>query len=162
MPRGGIPLKALILAAPVVPVLWCWTAVLDTDTEQGAIQTLRTIASVQAQFFEGDRCGHVPPPSFARSLMELSNAGLVDSVLGTGRKRGYVYSLTSDGRRWSCTATPEMPFTGGRTLVVRTDGVIRTRPDDGSEGVVVSTPRWKPKIPAPMPVESPVTGRGNP
>ena len=62
---------------------------------------------------------------YASSLAELSQVGLIDSVLGSGTKSGYRFSLSGDTYGWQCSATPVSASTGTRNFIVCTDGVVR-------------------------------------
>lgn len=94
--------------------------------ESSAIGTLRTIASVQAQYRYRSDCGDGCCPSdYAPSLAELSDVGLIDDVLGEGRKNGYVFSLSGGTCVWQASATPAGPHWGRRNFIVCTDGVVR-------------------------------------
>ena len=92
--------------------------------ESSAIGSLRSIATVQTQFQTADmeEDGFL---DFAASLAELSNAGLIDNLLGDGIKSGYVFGLSGDSFAWQCSATPLNQNTGSRNFVVCTDGVVR-------------------------------------
>ena len=94
------------------------------SNETSAIGALRTLSSVQAQFREGDR-DNDNILDYATSLVELSNAGLVDNVLGSGKRMGYVFSLTGSTFDWQASATPESEKTGARNFVICSDGVVR-------------------------------------
>lgn len=89
-----------------------------------AIGSLRVIASAQAQFREGDREGD-GTLDYATSLAELSQACLIDNVLGSGTKRGYVFSLSGSTYDWRASGTPVDDKTGKRNFTVCTDGVVR-------------------------------------
>ena len=62
---------------------------------------------------------------YATQLAELSTAGLVDNVLGTGTKSGYAFALSGSTFDWQASATPESTSTGTRNFIVCTDGVVR-------------------------------------
>ncbi|MCZ6691947.1 MAG: hypothetical protein O7H41_20355 [Planctomycetota bacterium] len=102
--------------------------------ETAAIGALRTVSSVQAQFREGDREGD-STLDYATSMAELSNVGLIDSVLGGGKKSGYVFTLSGSTYEWMCKATPMSDRTGKRNFIVCVDGVIRF----SSSGVATCT-----------------------
>ena len=95
-----------------------------TGNETAAIGALRTIGSVQAQFREGDR-ENDSMLDYATSLGELSQVGLIDNVLGSGKKSGYIFSLSGSTYEWLCKATPIDEATGDRNFIVCTDGVVR-------------------------------------
>ena len=96
--------------------------------ERAAIGALRTISSVQAQFREGDREGD-RALDYATNLAELSYVGLIDNVLGSGTKSGYIFSLSGSTYEWLAAATPISERTGTRNFVVCTDGVVRFATD---------------------------------
>ena len=92
--------------------------------ETSAIGALRTITRVQVQY-RALLTGGQGAPTYATSLRELSHAGLIDNVLGSGTKSGYRFRLWGDGLDWSCRATPVSTFVGSRNFIVCTDGRVR-------------------------------------
>ena len=110
-----------IIAAIAIPNL---IEARKTGNETSAIGALRTISSVQAQFREGDR-DNDSTLDYATSLVELSNAGLIDNVLGGGTKSGYVFTMSGDTFDWQASATPVTKTTGTRNFTICTDGVVR-------------------------------------
>ena len=98
--------------------------VREASNETRAIGALRTIASVQAQFREGDR-ENDSSLDYATSLAELSQAGLIDNVLGSGKKAGYIFTLSGSTYAWNCKAVPVDEKAGKRSFIVCTDGVVR-------------------------------------
>lgn len=122
---GGLIIVAcpvvFIVAAIAIPNL---IEARKTGNETAAIGALRTIASVQAQFREGDREGD-STLDYATSLAELSGVGLIDNVLGSGTKAGYLFSLSGSTYDWQAWATPISSNTGARNFTVCTDGVVR-------------------------------------
>ncbi|MCZ6602903.1 MAG: DUF2059 domain-containing protein [Planctomycetota bacterium] len=99
-----------------------------SGNEMAAIGFLRTISSVQAQFREGDREGD-SALDYATNLAELSYVGLIDDVLGSGTKSGYIFSISGSTYEWRAAATPISEKTGKRNFVVCTDGVVRFATD---------------------------------
>jgi prepilin-type N-terminal cleavage/methylation domain-containing protein len=98
-----------IVAAIVIPNL---QGARKHGNEAAAIGALKTIAAAQVQFRErrlaGGRHG---------DLRELSEAGLIDGVLGAGVKQGYEFAAGP------CTRTPELLwFATARPVVPRTTG----------------------------------------
>jgi hypothetical protein len=93
-----------------------------------AIYALKAITTAQMLFHEGDKDGD-GTLDYA-TLAELSSATLVDAVLGSGRKDGYVFqvrpSATSPEWMWMAVANPEEPgpVTGERYLVTNHAGII--------------------------------------
>lgn len=135
-PSGGVPPWAwlsifvgicgvggciLLIAAYLIP-----SAVAPGRRGSGrnVIEALRWISSVQAQFREGDFEGD-GTLDYATSLEELSNAGLIDEVLGSGTMRGYVFSLSGGTYDWQCSATPMNSSKGRRNFIICSDGVVR-------------------------------------
>ena len=92
--------------------------------ESSAVGSLRTIATVQAQYQSADteQDGAL---DYATNLKELADVGLVDRLLGDGSKSGYVFSLSGDTYNWQCSATPQNSNVGTRNFIVCTDGVVR-------------------------------------
>ena len=95
-----------------------------SENEIAAIGSLRTVATVQAQFREGDREGD-SSLDYATSMAELSQVGLIDEVLGSGTKSGYLFSLSGSTYSWRAAATPVDEDSGKRNFVICTDGMVR-------------------------------------
>ncbi|HZU97160.1 MAG TPA: Hint domain-containing protein [Planctomycetota bacterium] len=94
-----------------------------TSNEAAAIGSLKTFAMSEAVYHE-----NYDPPRFA-SLAELSSAKLIDGVLGSGTKQGYVFAVepssTEPALSWFATARPVLPgTTGDRYFVTNERGVI--------------------------------------
>jgi hypothetical protein len=115
--------------------------------EAAAIGALRKMSTAQAIFREGDKenDGNLD----YGMLSELSNAGLVDTDVGSGTKRGYLfqatYSFNTSEFLWFGVANPEVPgitgnryfntnqagvifYTSGRTLELDTDTCVLPNP----------------------------------
>ena len=97
--------------------------------EAAAIGALRTISTAQTLFREADKDGN-NTPDYAENLVALETEALIDSVLGSGTKQGYIFSIvrstTDPTAKWSCTADPESPGeTGNRYFFVDESGIIR-------------------------------------
>lgn len=80
--------------------------------ETVAIGVLKTIATAESLFREGDKnCRYA-------TLAQLSHVGLIDGVLGTGTKDGYVFgawpSSSTSEFLWFAVATPIEPGVTGR------------------------------------------------
>lgn len=95
--------------------------------EASAIGALKTIATSEAMFREGDKeqDGNLD----YGSLAELNDMKLIDSVLGGGTKQGYVFevhpSATTPEFLWYATARPTTPgTTGDRFFYTNQAGVI--------------------------------------
>ena len=100
------------------------------QNETSAIKSLALINSAQGKFKDHpDGEG-----GYAKSLMELSNLGLIDNVLGYGTKGGYVFSLSGDGAQWACSATPISENTGVHNYFVSKGGVVRSATGDDPAG----------------------------
>lgn len=105
------------------------------SNEAAAIGALRTITTAQALFREGDK-DRDGIYNYAASLDVLGRANLIDVVLRTGRKQGYVFRIvTGDGFKWSADAVPETPGkTGNRSFFVDESGVIRFATEGRADG----------------------------
>jgi len=114
-----------------------------TDNEGHAIGGLRTLATAQGLFREGDkdRNGRL---DYASSLEALGKAGLIDGVFAKGdltHKCGYRFRvLAATDASWSAVAEPSAPgSTGSRFFLVSESGAIRastTGPASASDPVV--------------------------
>jgi type IV pilus assembly protein PilA len=116
-----------IIAAIAIPNL---LEARKNGNETAAIGAMKTVGAAQALFREGDKenDGNLD----YGSLIELSTAGasggLIDAVLGSGSKQGYLftaeYSATTSEFLWHCIATPSVPgTTGDRYFVTNHQGV---------------------------------------
>jgi prepilin-type N-terminal cleavage/methylation domain-containing protein len=95
--------------------------------ETAAIGALKTISSAEAIFREGDKEGD--GRNDYGTLSELSATQLIDSVLGSGTKQGYVfqagYSTATSEFLWFAVANPVVSFYGGaRYFEVNESAVI--------------------------------------
>ena len=95
--------------------------------EAAAIGALKTMGTAQSLFREGDKEGD-EVFDYA-SLRELSDANLIDGILGSGTKQGYVFtcdaSPTTPEFLWTATASPAVPeTTGDRYFGTNQSGVI--------------------------------------
>lgn len=73
---------------------------------------------------EPRQVGAARPPA---ALRELSDAGLIDSVLGSGVKQGYRFEVLvspDDPLRWMAVASPAAQGTGDRWFVTNHEGVV--------------------------------------
>jgi hypothetical protein len=95
-------------------------------SEASALANLNRIRITQSVFREADTDGN-GAPDYARSLSELSTCQLIDPVLGTGTREGYIFSVTRSGTKpeseWRCTANPAK--SGLRYFFIDQSGVIR-------------------------------------
>src|SRR5262245_17620163 len=94
-----------IIAAIAIPNL---IEARKASNEAAAIGAMRTLTTAQALFREGDKdkdtildySDALGPQGTAGTL---SNVGLVDGVLGSGTKQGYLFAIvTADAFTWSC------------------------------------------------------------
>jgi hypothetical protein len=96
--------------------------------EAFTIGSLKTINTAQTLFREGDKDADGTLDYGA--LAELSDAGLIDAVLGGGQKNGYVFQVaaspTTPEFLWMAVASPAAPgtSTGVRHFVTNQAGVI--------------------------------------
>jgi hypothetical protein len=95
--------------------------------EASPIGALKTIQTSQALFREGDK-DEDGKLDYA-TLEELSNTTLIDGVLGTGRKQGYLFQVRPSPLTpefmWMAVARPIEPGeTGDRYFVTNQAGVI--------------------------------------
>jgi prepilin-type N-terminal cleavage/methylation domain-containing protein len=95
--------------------------------EASAIGALKTISATEAIFREGDK---EQDGNFDYGMLsELNNTGLIDTVLGTGAKQGYLfqctYSFTTSEFDWFGVANPAVPgISGDRYFAANMAGVI--------------------------------------
>lgn len=85
------------------------------------------LGSSQSLFREGDKEGD--SLFDYGTLRELSDHGLVDSVLGSGTKQGYTFAVvvspSAPESAWMATASPAVPqSTGDRYFATSHEGVI--------------------------------------
>lgn len=119
----SVPLVAVV-AAIAIPNL---IEARQAGNEAAAIGAMRTISTSQSLFREADKDGD--EVFDYGSLQELSDSQLIDSILGSGTKQGYLYGCTADPQdpefRWSAWANPAVPgTTGGRYFATNQTGVI--------------------------------------
>ncbi len=124
---GAMPAAAAvgIVAAIAIPNL---LAARGAANEASAISSMRTIVSSNAMFFQGDIEGD-GMNDYALSLEEMMEVGLIDNVLGSGMKSGYIFEYGTDdpSTGWWLRA---MPADGnGRYFYVDESGVMRQEYD---------------------------------
>ncbi len=115
-----------IIAAIAIPNL---IEARKHGNESAAIGALKTMGAAQALFREADKEGD-DMLDYA-SLSELASAGssgLIDSVLGSGTKQGYIFECTYSSVTceflWFGTASPAVPeTTGDRYFATNHQGV---------------------------------------
>ncbi|MCZ6688244.1 MAG: hypothetical protein O7H41_01370 [Planctomycetota bacterium] len=76
--------------------------------ESNAGRILYSIGRAQTRFYKEDPDGD-GIQNYARSLSELGGVGLIDPYLAGGTRGSYAYEMSSDGKTWSCHATPQVP-----------------------------------------------------
>ncbi len=133
MERGrGFTLIELLMVVTIIAVI----AVIAIPSlmqsrkhanEGSAIASLHELGGEQTLFREGDK-EHDGNVDYGM-LSELSNVGLLDSVLGAGTKQGYLFAATygfaSSEFLWYATASPVLHGqTGDRFFVTNNSGTI--------------------------------------
>ncbi|MCO5167445.1 MAG: hypothetical protein M9894_13950 [Planctomycetes bacterium] len=130
---AGVGLVLLLLLS-VVGAVEPFTVTRKRSPEAAAIGALKTIATSQTVFREGDKDGD-GVLDYAASLGELSRAALVDPVLGAGVKQGYVYrvlrSATEPEYRWIAAAEPLVPDATRAFVINHTGAIHYRRVDEG-------------------------------
>lgn len=125
--RRGLTLLELLLVVTVIAALGalalpCMHGSRKEENESGAVGALRTVEA--AQRLHRERTGRFG------DLRELSDAGLIDALLGGGGPRqGYRFvaapSTTAPDRRWFATAAPIIPgTTGDRSFAANHEGTV--------------------------------------
>ena len=115
-----------IIAAIAIPNL---IEARKNGNETAAIGALKTLGTAQSLFREADK--EADGNLDYGTLTELSSAGttgLIDSVLGSGTKNGYIfdcsYGATTSEFIWFATARPALPTTtGDRYFAANHEGV---------------------------------------
>jgi type IV pilus assembly protein PilA len=101
-----------LIAAIAIPSL---IAARKHGNETAAIGALKTLGTTEAIFREGDkeRDGNLD----YGMLSELSSTNLIDGVLGSGSKQGFIfqvsYSFVTSEFLWFAVANPALPGTSG-------------------------------------------------
>ncbi len=121
----GFCIFAGIIAAIAIPNL---IEARKGSNEAASIGALRTITTAQALFREGDK--ENDKALDYGTLDELQRAMLVDGVLGSGTKQGYIFTVEPDARepmfRFTARARPAKPGqSGDRYFFVDETGIIR-------------------------------------
>jgi prepilin-type N-terminal cleavage/methylation domain-containing protein len=116
-----------IIAAIAIPNL---IEARKNGNETAAIGALKTISSAQALYREADKegDGNLDYGTLAE-LAAAGTTGLIDAVLGSGTKNGYLfagtYGVSTSEFIWFATARPALPgTTGDRYFCVNQEGVI--------------------------------------
>ena len=116
-----------IIAAIAIPNL---IEARKGSNEAAAIGALRTLTTAQALFREGDKDKN-GTLDYATTMNALKTTNLIDGVLGSGTKQGYLFvcSTPAGGNsqyQWQCTADPvTVGKSGDRRFYVDESGVIR-------------------------------------
>ena len=114
-----------IIAAIAIPNL---IEARKSGNETAAIGSHKTISAAQALFRESDKEGD--GENDYGSLTELSSNGqLIDSLLGSGTKQGYEfsvsYSASTSSFLWYAVANPALPLTtGNRYFACNNEAVV--------------------------------------
>jgi len=105
-----------IIAAIAIPSL---LNARKAGNESSAISSLRTLATTNNMY-------RTRYQTYTSSLANLSAAGYIDSILGSGTKSGYVFTYSGSTNTWTVSATPSTTgTTGDRGFFVDQTGVIR-------------------------------------
>src|SRR5689334_20107536 len=133
---GRTPLRAIFLALVTV-CCGCkrvtFYSALSDGAEAGSLHSIMTAQETYKSTY--------PKIGYACTLEQLGgqgggadHSGLIDTVLASGRKSGYVYSLTNcTSRSYRVAAVPESPQTGRRSFCADQNGVIRYSDDGAAE-----------------------------
>ena len=128
--RWGAGCGALALVSLLAAPLVCVKARKDTN-EAGVIGALKSLANAQVLYREGDKDGN-GTLEYAPALSCLINTGpgrdenLIDEVLASGTKQGYVFAITSaSAAGFTATAAPVKPGeTGTRFFGINAQGEV--------------------------------------
>jgi len=139
-PQAGFTLIEIMIVIAIIVVIAAIAipAVLRsrvTANEASAITSLKTINWATITY----KATNAVYPS---NLTDLSTCdpSYIDSVLASGSKQGYNFSLVSTNSTFSVTAVPTVPnITGVRTFYTDTGGVIRAS-SNGTVADETSTP----------------------
>jgi type IV pilus assembly protein PilA len=105
-----------IIAAIAIPSL---LNARKAGNEASAISSLRTLTTVNNQY-------RTRYQSYSTSLGNLSAAGYIDSVLGSGTKSGYAFTYAGNTNTFTISSVPSTAgTTGDRGFFVNESGVVR-------------------------------------
>ena len=113
-----------IIAAIAIPNL---IEARKHGNEAAAIGALKTTNSAETLYREGDKDQNATLDY--GTIQQLSNTTLIDGVLGSGKKQGYVFNINPSGTTteflWFANANPAAPTsTGDRYFCTNHAGVI--------------------------------------
>jgi type IV pilus assembly protein PilA len=113
-----------IIAAIAIPNL---IEARKHGNEAAAVGAHKTLNTAQSLFREGDK--EADTNFDYGNLSELTETELIDGVLGSGTKQGYLfqaeYGITTSEFLWYAIANPAVPTTtGDRYFVCAQDGVV--------------------------------------
>jgi prepilin-type N-terminal cleavage/methylation domain-containing protein len=121
----------VLLAAVSIPGL---LRARMNGNEAAAIASLKTVAWAATTYRSSNAAYPANMSDFSSVVPQY-----VDSVLGSGRKQGYLFNLTGEANSFNITAVPETPnATGVRTFFTDTSCVIRSSSNGTAD--VSSTP----------------------
>lgn len=130
---GGFTLLELMIVMAIIGILVSMAVPRLVDArklanETAAKATLRAIFTAQAMFRDGDKDNN-QVADYASQLHLLSDVGLIDELVGSGKKHGYRFTLlpSPDWQfAWSATAVPlARGRSGDQSFFVDESGVIR-------------------------------------
>ena len=138
MKREGFTLIELMIVVAIIAIIAAIAipsllTAKKSGHEAAIIASLRTISSTQEQY--RTRFGTYG------TLAQLSGAGFIDAVLGSGSKSGYYIETTGvTSTAWACRAKPvTQGSTGDRSFWVDESGVIRFEADGTNYPTVASS-----------------------
>ena len=140
MRRRGFTLIELMIVIAIIAIIAAIAIpnLLDARkaaNEASAIASLRALHSAQNIYREQDKDGN-GTLDYANSLGALTNASLIDAVLGQGVKQGYTFEVVDGGQTlftWSGNAdAEEAGDSGDRMFYIDHTGVIRYTIDSTS------------------------------
>ena len=115
-----------IIAAIAVPNLLQSKAAAN---EASAISAIRNLVTSHITYSATLGAG-----SYAADLSVLEAAKLIDSVLGSGTKDGYVFTSSGGANTFTINADPTVPYsTGNRWFFTDESGVIRVDMDSPAD-----------------------------
>ncbi|MFC1707795.1 hypothetical protein ACFL59_13445 [Planctomycetota bacterium] len=137
-----VPVAAMVLAGGLLTAVGIAalpsqaSGLRKAGNETTAIASLRTLVTAQTLFRRSDM-DIDGVADYAADLTQLLAAELIDRVLASSLKQGYVYEVYAGGEpadNWCATAIPQNPgVTGRRSFFVDHSGVIRFAHADRGE-----------------------------